>query len=170
MDSKNSRNGLAFRPPHFKNVVVTPDIIDRAVVKNSNHCMAAEAIKAANRHLSHISVDIQTIRASDPMRRQRYIWLTPRKVQTAIIAFDQGNEVQPFNFRLQHGQTIPIKETVKAAAVKAKRQAYDKKRKKRSKAVIKAKQPGGMPSIVGGKAPPKAAGATRTFGLRTLQY
>src|SRR5688572_3877236 len=93
--------------PRLK-VEVTKDIIDHAVERNSNHCMLADALKASHPHLKFISVDIQTIRATDLEKRQRYVWLTPRSTQLAIINFDQGQRPAPFSYQLREGQTVPV--------------------------------------------------------------
>jgi hypothetical protein len=87
-------------------VKVTEDVIEQAERKNSNHCMVADAIKASIPHASSVSVDLATIRFTDPEKRQRYIYLTPYHVQRALIDFDQGVHNQPFNFQLRKAAQV----------------------------------------------------------------
>jgi hypothetical protein len=48
-----------------------------------------------------VTVDLATIRYSDPKRGKRYIMLTPAIAQEALLRFDQGDEtLKPFDFRL----------------------------------------------------------------------
>ena len=60
----------------FKKVKITRELIERATQRDSRHCMIAEAIKAANPRYLNISVDLQTIRYTDPRTRKRYTCLT----------------------------------------------------------------------------------------------
>src|SRR5215831_494387 len=82
--------------------------IDGARKKNSSHCMTAAGLAEEYKHLTRWSVDIQTIRASDMKKGLRYIWLTPRSVQTNIINWDHGTDVRPFNFKLDGGHVILV--------------------------------------------------------------
>jgi hypothetical protein len=79
---------------------VTQELIDLAMPRDSNHCMVADAVKSALPHVKAVSVDLATIRFTDPVKRQRYIYLTPIRVQKALIEFDQGVHFGEFTFRL----------------------------------------------------------------------
>ena len=81
---------------------VTQPIIDQSEEKNSDHCMIADAIRVALPDANAVSVDLMTIRYTDPVKRQRYIYLTPREVQRALINFDQGEHAAPFTFKLKN--------------------------------------------------------------------
>jgi hypothetical protein len=83
-------------------VNVTQPIIDRSEQRNSDHCMIADAIRAALPDAKAVSVDLMTIRFTDPAKRQRYIYLTPRSIQLALIHFDQGDHAEPFTFQLKN--------------------------------------------------------------------
>jgi hypothetical protein len=157
-------------------VEVTQDLIDNSIERDSSHCMIAEAVKLAYPAAQRVSVDLQTIRFSDPNRRLRYVYLTPRTGQLALVDFDQGTPPEPFDMRLQSGQVVPMEasssnlqsEAALAArrmnAVKA-RQANEMKR-----ASIVLRQAGTVPDRVGGKTPPTTPFARRrTFGLRGLE-
>ena len=148
---------------------ITKDIIDRSTTRNSNHCMVAEAVRKAHPNLTHIAVDIQTIRASDFKKRERYVWLTPRKVQQLIVDFDMGKPIDPFQCTLTEGQTIEVgQHWLKTDEQKTKA----KKRAKRLEALRKKRNGNRhtIPVKVGGKAPPRSIGARRSFGLRSLEY
>jgi hypothetical protein len=84
---------------------IAQEIIDVAVVADSSHCIYADAVKAACPWATHISVDVQTIRFTDPRRGLRYTYLTPRSAQIGIIKFDQGHgDIQPHRVQLRNGQ------------------------------------------------------------------
>ncbi len=50
----------------------------------------ADAIKDQYPALSHVQVDVATIRVTDKERGERYIYLTPASVGEMLLAFDQG--------------------------------------------------------------------------------
>jgi hypothetical protein len=83
-------------------LAVTEELVAGAVQGDSGHCMIAEALKAALPFAKHVSVDIQTIRFSDPSTRARYVYLTPRMAQEALVAFDAGEDVEPFRCELRN--------------------------------------------------------------------
>lgn len=85
-------------------VELTSEGIEAAKQRDSSHCMIAEAVKAAFPGAAYVSVDLQTIRFSDPEKHLRYTYLTPRSAQIALVNFDQGREPEPFAFRLSGGQ------------------------------------------------------------------
>src|SRR5215510_11021188 len=80
---------------------VTPRLVRDAVQANSGHCMIAEAVKEAVPGAKYVSVDLQTIRWTDTEKGKRYVYLTPRKAQFALIDFDQGEEPTPFQATIQ---------------------------------------------------------------------
>lgn len=85
-------------------ITVDKDVAAQAVEQSSSHCMIAEAVKAALPDARYVSVDLQTIRYSDPRVGLRYIYLTPRRVQEALTHFDMGVLPQEsFSFRLVSG-------------------------------------------------------------------
>jgi hypothetical protein len=83
-------------------VAVSKSQIDDSTRKDSSHCMIAEAlklsVKSAGKPITEgtVSVDLQTIRYTDPERGLRYTYLTPRIAQVALVNFDQGRPVEPF--------------------------------------------------------------------------
>jgi hypothetical protein len=84
----------------FLRVEVSQEIIDRACVKDSSHCMIADSVRACYPWARNITVDIQTVRLSDPERGVRFTYLTPRQAQIALLDFDAGIPAEPFNFTL----------------------------------------------------------------------
>jgi hypothetical protein len=97
--------GRAHVAPQLK-VDVTQEIIDRSVPKDSSHCMIADAIAAAYPRASFISVDLATIRFTDVEAGFRYVYLTPRHAQAALLDFDQGVKPAPFRFHVSAAQIV----------------------------------------------------------------
>lgn len=136
------------------NISITGEVIGSAVRRNSGHCMIADAVRnsaiAAGMLPSAIAVDLQTIRVTDRKTSRRYIYLTPRRGQVALLDFDQGVEqIEPFDLQLRNGQVIS---TQKPELV-----TNESGRVKRT----------------GGKAPPRPSsvgtGQRREFGIRAYR-
>jgi hypothetical protein len=106
-DAPIKKRKCSKRAPKLK-LDVTQAIIDASCRRDSSHCMLADAIEVAVPEAKNISVDLQTIRFSIPRTRLRYVYLTPRPCQVAIVEFDQGSPVQPFTVRLRGGQVTPM--------------------------------------------------------------
>jgi hypothetical protein len=70
--------------------------------------MIAEAIKEAKPHYTKVIVDLQTIRWTNPRMKKRYLVLTPEAVGVALVAFDQGEPIEPFSIWLKPSQTTAI--------------------------------------------------------------
>lgn len=158
--SERTAGGILGHAPRI-HLRATEEIIENSMARNSNHCVVAEALKEQYPHLTHISVDISTIRATDKAKKERYVWLTPRSVQQMIVDFDRGIKPKPFAFFCRDGQ---VTESGKG---------YHKRKHKKSK----LRQPRGaaghgrtVPERVGGARPPMAIGQRRSFGLRALKY
>lgn len=81
-------------------VQVTQEHITNGVVKNSQHCMIADAIKACNPNAQYIMVDLQSIRFSDKDAGTRYTYFTPPIAQHNLLKFDKGEKCAPFTFNL----------------------------------------------------------------------
>jgi hypothetical protein len=81
-------------------VQVAQEHIDLATPADSSHCMIADALRAALPDAKKISVDLQTIRFTDPSKAQRFTYLTPTIAQDYLVAFDQGLPLEPFEFVL----------------------------------------------------------------------
>jgi hypothetical protein len=81
-------------------VCVEKSHITNGVAKDSQRCMIADAIKDCCPKAQFIQVDLQTIRFSDPVKRKRFVYLTPPVAQHNLLRFDQGEAVKPFAFTL----------------------------------------------------------------------
>lgn len=161
-------------------VQVTPEIIDRAVARDSGYCMFAEAIREAFPDAGRgISVDLQTCRVTDKKRGLRYIYLTPRSLQTAIVDFDQGIEVKPFSIRLRGAHVIRKASLRRKAGMPTEAEQEQRKEAAKkgrlAKAATRLESASAVPTRVGGAAPPVQKtrdgvpySRRREFGLRAL--
>jgi hypothetical protein len=164
-------------------VNITEDIIEHSVQRDSSHCMIADAVRALVPDAKWVSVDLQTVRFTDTRDRKRYVYLTPRRAQEALIRFDQGEKSEPFRFFLRDPQVIPLREVnrghqkrdaEKAEAAAVAKAATPKKKPAAKKAALKnTTHPSDRPRKEGGQPPPTAVlsnakGRTREFGLRSL--
>lgn len=137
---------------------ITKEAIENGIAKNSNHCMVADALKAAYPHLKYIAVDIQTIRATDTERKERYVWITPRHIQQLIIDFDHGKRPAPIKeVRLQRGMII------------ASGHSDGDNKKRRTKRATLKKTGHRVPVVKATRSPPRSIGARREFGLRAFR-
>ncbi len=131
-------------------IVVTQSLIENAERRDSSHCMIAEALKEAVPNTKFVSVDLQSIRYTAD--GWRYLYLTPRKAQEALIAFDSGSHTEPFTFELR---TLAYKRKVGPVT---------------SRKVVGGSS-GHIPTVVGGPMPPTAPkngkGRRREYGLRS---
>lgn len=190
--SPNTTNSVGKLPripkaPKLK-VEITKELFESSKQADSSHCMIAAAIQIAFPEATSVSVDLQTIRLSRPKKKLRYIYLTPRTAQKAIIEFDQGREVEPFSFQLSgahvtamhqsKSQKLQGIEIDQDTAAPKKVEIELKKNTENIKKANLAKQGlrfdkgdnGTVPRRVGGKAPPTTPfGRRRAFGLRALE-
>jgi len=168
------------KSPRLK-LEITSELIQDAVPRDSSHCLWAEAVKAAFPDASRISVDLQTIRFTDPKKGLRHTYLTPRTCQIALVQFDQGILPEPHSVVLRAGQVTvsgrqsAFKQTVTEAGIEQRKAASKKgqavqHRQSLSKTTLRQRGGGGVPDRTGGKPPPLAAGKRRAFGLRGLEY
>lgn len=102
---------------YFADIDVTQADIDRARVKDSSRCVVATAIGRSIPAASRISVDVQTIRFT--IAGERFVYLTPPAVTGYVIAFDAGDKIHPFRFRLRRDQELRVRAKTKTAAGKA---------------------------------------------------
>lgn len=164
--------------PHAPRVKlqITEELIEDAIPRDSPHCLWAEAVKAAVPDAKYISVDIQTIRFTDPRKGLRYTYLTPRIAQVALIQFDQGIRPTPHSVQLRNGQVTPSggrnksRQTPLSDREIARRKAAPSVMGKGKAKLGKPIAPGSVPERRGGKTPPIAAGQRRAFGVRGLEY
>jgi len=143
-----------------KYIEVLQEDIDRAIANCSNRCAVAEAIRRYYPTAVRMRVDLATIRFTLPEKQKRYIYLTPAKAQEYIIAFDAGEKLEPFSFRLdvQGRQTIPSQSMPAEVQLKLHERAHNGRR-------VNTKV-----EKIGGKAPPRLGPSTsRGFGICGLR-
>jgi hypothetical protein len=95
-------------------IQVTQEDIDKADVKHSSRCVVATAIHRSVPGAQRVSVDVQTIRFT--VAGERFVYLTPYGVTGYIVAFDAGEEIHPFRFRLRSDQEMKVRTTKRTEA------------------------------------------------------
>lgn len=165
----------------WRRLKVTKELITKAIPRDSSHCMVADTIKSQISGAKRVSVDLATIRFS--VGDKRYIFLTPRTVQQALIWFDQGDSrLSPFSFDLRvPAQVVPTGRKTPDRRPESKRSRI----KATTKAVVIANAGQRAPDVIGGKTPPMGSllggdlsgsakvdavvrGKIRRFGLKGL--
>lgn len=157
---------------------VTESILEAAKVRDSGHCMLAEALKAAVPTASRVSVDLATIRFTDIARGRRYVYLTPRVAQEALVDFDQGEAMEPFSVILSRAAMV-VAVRNKRGKVKGKAPGSGEPPPDQPEVRRSPENSDGVPVVVGGKAPPigplsnvrpsRRTGRIRAYGLRALK-
>lgn len=157
-------------------ISVSEAVVEHSKQRDSSHCMIAEAVRESAPYAASISVDLQTVRFSDPEKGLRYTYLTPRKAQEALIDFDQGIQPAEFEFQLTRGQvTVMATRRNSGAAPRekprtAKQKANDERLARFAKKTF-VNQDSGVAYPTGGRTPPVSSFARRrAFGLRALRY
>ena len=128
--------------------------------------MIAEAVRVAYPTAHHISVDLQTIRLTDPDLGVRYTYLTPRSSQVALARWDAGIKPEPWDFQLRNGQTtLAGSRHIRQGDLEG-----EAKRLLRKARLSKPEPSGVVPDRVGGRPPPSSGySKRRAFGLRGLE-
>lgn len=182
---QKAETGTIVRAPRMKPNVTSDDVIE-SVRGDSSCCAIVTATERFCRdHLrfepKHVSVDVQTIRVSDPVKRLRYAYLTPRSAQQFIIDYDQGADaLAPFSFELRGGLAVSM-----GSATRTRRVApgdipdgassYVPPPARRARLVANKKAKDGVHSSsttierVGGSLPPINRKFRREYGLRAFR-
>jgi hypothetical protein len=108
-------------------VEVTQADIDKGIRKDSAACVVATAIARAFPDATRINVDLQTVRFTSNGERQ--VFLTPPPVIGYVVAFDAGEDIHPFGFRLRYDQMVNVRRKRKTEAGRAKARAREKVRR-----------------------------------------
>lgn len=186
-------NLKAKRAPQAR-LEITKEMIDSAIARDSSHCMIADSVKSTFPKARCISVDLATIRFSDPEKGLRYTYLTPRIAQVHIVNWDQGRATEPFSFMLRGAQVNragggkmegPKRSHGKREMTPLQKEALEKANLSRAEHAqadrVSLKEPGSntngeVPIRIGGKTPPLQMGKDnvpfsrrRAFGLRALE-
>ena len=115
--------------PRMK-ITVTAAHIKDAIQKDAYHCMIALAVKEKIPNARWVDADTQSIRWTDRTIRCRFIYMTPQRAKEALIAFDEGRPVKPFQITLPAPQVKPIPQRKpRKAKAKAKVKKIYKKKK-----------------------------------------
>jgi hypothetical protein len=130
-------------------VQVTEGDIARAEQKNSMRCVVAQALARTIPDASRIDVDIQSIRWS--AGGERHVYLTPYAVQGYVVAFDAGDQIEPFSFSLDSRKRMPVKKQTKTAVGTAISRANGRSqaaRKKRERVAAKVEAKEATPELL----------------------
>jgi hypothetical protein len=155
-------------------VHVTAETIQRSIDLDgrakSHICAVAEAVKLAAPSARNVSVDIQTIRYSDPEKGLRYVYMTPRAAQLALIKFDQGEIPEPFTFKFQstNAQVCRIRRAPIALMGKAPSKIVKNIPSKAELRVSSGENSSRSTVRKTGGQPPPQMRTTRRFGLRAF--
>lgn len=155
---------------------VTQEIINNAIPRDSGHCVIADAVKQAVPTANRISVDLATIRFTDPDTERRYVYLTPATAQALLVNFDQGVHPEPLTIRLNRpAQIVSARKQRPSEAHESdeQRKAARRKHRRQEPRTVNVTQEG-QPVVHGGRTPPTGAlsstrGRRRTFGLKSLR-
>lgn len=123
-----------------KKITVEQHHISEACKRDSHHCMIADAVRKSIPTAQYISVDLQTVRFT--VRGERYTYLTPPLAQLALIAFDHGKKVKPFQFTLCQGSRQLAGWQAKHKGKSRKGKGYKKTNRKRLYKVSRFRQYG----------------------------
>jgi hypothetical protein len=66
-------------------------------------CMISDAVQRAIPEALFIDTDLRYLRFSLESTQRRYFYDLPQVPQRALLDFDNGREVQPFDFRIRRG-------------------------------------------------------------------
>jgi hypothetical protein len=137
--------GRGVKVPHTE-VAVTQEDIDQALRKDSSRCVVATAIARVFPKASRIVVDVHSIKFTDGPRR--YTYLTPPKVMDYIVAFDAGDQLHPFRFRLRSDQRLVQQRARKTPAGKEIHNADMRARSRKARLEEHAADPAATPAQV----------------------
>jgi len=162
-------------------IEITEELIQAATAKDSNHCMIADAVKIAFPGATGVAVDLATIRFTDRTKSARYIYMTPRIAQAALVNFDQARKPEPFSFLLRGAQVtrsgrVWRSHEKKEATPAQKKSAAKAKEVRFGKSRLRSTGSGNVPDRIGGQAPPVQRSSDnvpfsrrRAYGLRALE-
>jgi len=158
---------------HFIHVEVTTKDIEHAKLKDSSRCVVATAIARSIPGANRIEVDVQTVRFT--LEGQRHVYVTPYPVAGYVVAFDAGEELHPFSFRLNESTRLPMKVQKRTDAGLAVRRAQEKKKARQAKLIeleTTARDPDAMtPSVAERKvAKERVANADQELAAVTAAY
>ena len=148
-------------------VEITQEDISYGVRQHSAKCIIARSLKRAYPAAQKVSVDIQSIRFTNPKGPdgpERICWLTPPDAQRLIVYFDGGelSELEPFTFRLLRRYAFRIQRQVEQEGPRERKRGAPR-------AARRVDVPAGQGTGVVPHHRKPATGTTqRVYGMRTL--
>jgi hypothetical protein len=112
--------------------------IDQALRKKSGRCVVATAMARSIDGAHHVDVDMQTVRFT--VDGERRVYLTPPAAVGYVVAFDAGDDIHPFAFRLSEGHRVSVRQdkmTPAGAERKRTRNAVARAKEKKERAQLK---------------------------------
>lgn len=100
----------------FTTIQVTQADIDKSLHKNSSKCVLATAVARSIPGARRIDVDLQTVRFT--VDGERHVYLTPPGASGYVIAFDAGDPIHPFGFRLSENHKVSVRQDKRTPAAK----------------------------------------------------
>jgi hypothetical protein len=175
-------------------VQVTSELIQNAIGSDSSHCAIADGLRVAVPGVRKVSLDVQTIRFTDPKRPYRYTYLTPRTAAEFLTGWDvkmhqlhtARTEAEratlreeitrlfpPFTFLLRSAHVTLARSNShrKRQMTPAQKAAFAKAQKAAQKVLRKSRlvqrHVGSVPQRIGGRALPLSR--RRSYGLRAYE-
>lgn len=125
----------------YTTIAVTQDDIDRALRRKSGRCVVATAVARSIPDATRVEVDLQTVRfTADGERR---VYLTPPAASGYVVAFDAGDDIHPFAFKLSERQRVNVRQDKHTPAAKERgrvRAAVVGKQKKLERAQLRLEE------------------------------
>ena len=90
----------------YTTIHVTQEDIDRALKRQSARCVVATAIARSIPGATKVAVDLQALRFT--VDGERHVYFTPPGAVGYVVAFDAGDTIHPFSFRLSEAHRLPI--------------------------------------------------------------
>jgi hypothetical protein len=90
----------------YTTVNVTQEDIDKAIRKQSARCVIATALARTIPGATKVAVDLQALRFT--VNGERHVYFTPPGAAGYVIAFDAGEPIHPFGFRLSETHRLPV--------------------------------------------------------------
>jgi hypothetical protein len=116
------------------NLAITEENWERAIQSASGGCLIADPIKELG--YTGVSVDMATIRFTDPKEGKRYTYLTPNAGQHLLLSFDQGWP-QPI-YQLSIKRAVKIDAVTRSPKDKAAKEQHREERRAELEAKVEA--------------------------------
>lgn len=119
------------RQAGHRKIRISKSDIANAIPRDSKHCMIADSIQRAYPWATHISVDRQSIRFSNPKTGKRFVYLTSPFASEQLVKFDQGEPIKPFDVSMTSGYSGTMRSRQPGFKRSKKRYAKNRKNSKR---------------------------------------